>query len=281
VDDSIVIQAFSADEISKTWRIGETGDLNLPMIGRIQANGMTIKELESEIVDRLRKYVTDPQVTVSITEAHSRPVVVSGAVQNPGTYQVEAGSTLFDMLTRAGGLKDAGSTVRVTRDLTSAAIDAAGTTVDTTNQTATATFNLYTVMQGHGSQSEFAIRPYDRISVSPAKETKMVHIAGEVNRPGSVELVTEDQLSLIKLVALAGGLTRSASAGKAVLIRSEGGHANVVGRVNLKRIMSGASHDMTLTAGDIVIVPSSSVSTFLQATSVSAITAGIYVLGRF
>src|SRR3954453_11987074 len=114
-DDTVTITALNVEEISKAWRVGGSGDLNLPMIGRIQAGGKTVEQLEGEISTRLKQYVRDPQVTLFVSDFKSHPITISGAVEKPGTLQVERPTPLFAVLAQAGGVKDAGPTVTITR----------------------------------------------------------------------------------------------------------------------------------------------------------------------
>src|ERR1700739_4002365 len=80
-NDQISIRALDAEEISdKTYRVGSDGDLTVPMIGRLKAAGLTAGQLESEIASRLEKYIRHPKVAVTVTEFHSQPVSVIGAV---------------------------------------------------------------------------------------------------------------------------------------------------------------------------------------------------------
>jgi polysaccharide export outer membrane protein len=109
-----------------------------------------------------------------------------------------------------------------------------------------------------------------------------VHIAGEVVKPGAVELVSQNTVSLMKVVAVAGGLTRTASARKTLImhINSEGVQTSRA-FINLGKIMSGKAKDLELSPGDIVVVPSNTVMSYLQAASLSTLSTGIYILGRF
>src|SRR5579885_980060 len=114
-EDTVSITALNVEEISKAWRIGADGSLSLPMLGRIAASGMSVEELQSEIASRLRKFVRDPQVTVFVSDYRSHPVTVAGAVEKPGVIQVEGPTSLFAVLVQAGGPKEAGPTVTLTR----------------------------------------------------------------------------------------------------------------------------------------------------------------------
>ena len=90
--DQIVIRAANMPDVSeKPIRIDLNGNINMPMIGRIQAGGMTVGQLEEEIARRLKVYLEEPDVAVSITEYQSQPVSVFGEVANPGVHQLQGG----------------------------------------------------------------------------------------------------------------------------------------------------------------------------------------------
>src|SRR5436305_1588962 len=76
-DDTVTISALNVEEISKAWRVGVSGELNLPMVGRVKAAGLTVDQLEAEISSRLKQYVKDPQVTIYVSDFKSHPVTVS------------------------------------------------------------------------------------------------------------------------------------------------------------------------------------------------------------
>ena len=65
-------------------------------------------ELENDLAERFKQYVRNPVLTVAVAELRSRPVTVSGAVRNPGIYQIEGRVTLFQVLALAGGVDQAG-----------------------------------------------------------------------------------------------------------------------------------------------------------------------------
>src|SRR2546427_10059829 len=115
--DQISIRALDVEEISdKTYRVSGSGDLTLPMIGTLRAAGLTVGQLESDVAAALRKYIRNPKVAISVTEFHSQPVSVIGAVTTPGIVQLQGKKTLVEVISMAGGLKnDAGQSVTVTR----------------------------------------------------------------------------------------------------------------------------------------------------------------------
>jgi polysaccharide biosynthesis/export protein len=285
-EDSVTIVALNCEEISKTWRVSTSGDLNLPFAGTIAAAGMTPRQLEETVSERLKKILIDPQVTVYVAELRSQPVTVTGAVEKPGVYQLEGERTLFEVLLKAGGPKNPGNTVTIKRDSDRGPLGSPGSRQTQGNGYSSLELDLQEVMLGRGEKATLAILPRDVISVEPARPQRFVHISGEVTRPGAVELVSQDAVSLLKVLAVAGGLTPTANAGQALVmhINTEGIQtaSNVV---NLKPIMEGKVKDLELTAGDVVVIPSSRLKTILNSATNAGITGGIssalFVLARY
>jgi protein involved in polysaccharide export with SLBB domain len=144
---------------------------------------------------------------------------------------------------------------------------------------------LEEVLSGRGPAATLEVQTNDVINVSH-RQSRLVHIMGEVTRPGSVELVTTDTVSITKVVAAAGGFTRLASPGRAV-IRKIGsddkfGETSII---NISKILNGKAHDLELTEGDVVIIPSNQFMSHLQALSMTAVNAGVFsglqVLARY
>jgi protein involved in polysaccharide export with SLBB domain len=84
-DDQITIRALNAAELSdKPVQIGGDGYINLALVGRVKASGLTVSGLEQELTERLKSYLQEPQVTVLVTDYRSQPVSVVGSVNTPG-----------------------------------------------------------------------------------------------------------------------------------------------------------------------------------------------------
>src|SRR6266446_10911341 len=97
-NDALNIFVPAAEEMTKTWRVNSSGELNLPLIGTQRAAGKTVDEFERTLTAELKGFIRDPQVTVSIVDFRSQPVTIMGAVEKPGTIQLEGRKTLLDVL---------------------------------------------------------------------------------------------------------------------------------------------------------------------------------------
>lgn len=256
-EDAVTIHALNAPDMSdKPFRLDADGDLKLPMVGRIHAGGLTCEQLEAEIAKRLKVYLEEPEVTVSITEFRSQPVSVLGEVGAPGVHQLEGRKTLLEMLAVAGGLRpDSGATVKITRRLEYGRIPVPGAADDPTGQFSIAEINLRDVMDAKKPESNILIRPHDVLSIPRADK---VYVIGEVGHAGSLPLNEGQTLSVLEAVSSSGGILRTAAASHARILRPiPGSSKRTEVAVDVKRILAGQSDDVPLLAGDVLVVPGS------------------------
>lgn len=255
--DQIVIRAFDAEEISdKPTRISSSGYINLPLVGRVHAAGMTVEQLEAELTSRLQTYIQSPEVSVSVSEFRSQPVSVIGAVNAPGVHQLQGHKTLIEILSLAGGTRsDAGHTVKITRRLEWGRIPLPNAKDDPTGQFSVAEVNLKSVLDAKNPQDNILIQPEDVISVPRAE---MVYVVGDVPRAGGFVLNEQENVTVLQALSLAGGLGRAAAPTKAKLLRAAGKGANRTElAVNLKDILAGKKDDIPMQPEDILFIPNS------------------------
>jgi polysaccharide export outer membrane protein len=106
-EDKLTIRVFEVKDLSfNDEQVDASGQIMLPLVGKVKASGKTTEQLEDEIAQRLQKYLQSPQVTVSVTESASQKVTVEGNVKNPGVYQVKGHTTLMQAVAMAGGPDD-------------------------------------------------------------------------------------------------------------------------------------------------------------------------------
>jgi polysaccharide biosynthesis/export protein len=101
--DVLDIQVWKEPEVSKTIPVRPDGKVSLPLVNDIQASGLTAGALTSDLTERLKKFISDPQVTVMVTEINSQRFYVMGEVARGGTYPLVPGMTVLQGLSGAGG----------------------------------------------------------------------------------------------------------------------------------------------------------------------------------
>lgn len=253
-NDQVLVRAPQADEINeRPFRIDADGNINLPLLGRIRAGGMTVQELETDLVRRLREYIREPQVIITVTQFRSEPVFFVGAFKNPGIYPLAGRRTLVEMLTAIGGLQpNASRHIKVTRRAEYGTIPLPSAIDDPEKKISTVEISMGSLRENVNPAEDILLQPYDVISVERAE---MVYISGEVGRVGGIELGERDSISVAQALTQSGGFTRDANRNEVRVLRpieSTSRRAEI--DVNVKRILEGKDNDFPLLPNDLLYV---------------------------
>jgi polysaccharide export outer membrane protein len=273
-DDQLVIRVQDVEEVpDRPFRVDARGWINVPLIGRLQAAGMSVEELESNLSERFARYLRDPEVTVFIAEYRSQPVSVLGAVRNPGVHQIRGPKTLYETLSLAGGLsQDAGNVIRITRRRSAGPLPLRNVTADTSGDFSVGEISVRSVLEANNPQQNIGVLPDDVISVPKAE---LVYVIGAVRRSGGFVLNEKEQISVLQALALAEGLDRTAASGRARILRaSASGEKRQELPVNLKDVMGARASDVPLLPNDILFVPTSGPKSAIGRGVEAAITLG-------
>jgi polysaccharide biosynthesis/export protein len=103
-DDVLDVSVWKEQELTRTLQVRPDGKISMPLLGDVQAAGLTPGQLAQTVSERLKKYLTAPQVTVILTQINSQRVYVIGEVTRPGAYAVLPGMTILQAISSAGGL---------------------------------------------------------------------------------------------------------------------------------------------------------------------------------
>jgi polysaccharide biosynthesis/export protein len=104
--DVLAINVWKEPDVSRTVTVRSDGKISLPLVGELQANGLTPRQLEQEITKKLSNYISDPEVTVIVQESKSQRVNIMGQVAKPGSYFLTNSMTVLDAIAMAGGFRD-------------------------------------------------------------------------------------------------------------------------------------------------------------------------------
>ena len=261
--DLLHIDVFDVPELSRDVRVGDAGDFSFPLIpDRIAAAGLTPFDLESKLEKLLIEngLVSHPNVSVFVKEQNSAPVSVVGAVSHTMVYQVVGPTTLLEVLSAAGGITDdAGSVVLITRPAApeTAKIEAASTKDDSDSKQQIITIRLQDLLESGDSVYNIPVYGGDTVTVP---HTGIVYVLGfGIVQPGGYVLQSHgEQVTVLKAVALAHGLTGFARADDAVIMRTNpatGGKDQIP--VHLKQIENRKADDVPLKSNDVLYIPDS------------------------
>ena len=249
-NDLVGITVYDAPELTRTVRVGSDGTIRLPMLRQhIPAAGLYPAELETAITAALTdgNVLVDPIVTVSVVEYRSRPISVSGAVKKPVTFQATGSVTLLDALAQADGLADnAGAEILLSKN-SSAAGGKSAMLIQR--------IPVKGLMGAEDPALNLHLEGGEDIRVPEAGK---VFVLGRVKKAGAFFITDGSESSVMKALALSGGLDTFPSH-SAYIYRVEGGSG---GRneipVDLKKILDRKSPDVALMANDILYVPDAS-----------------------
>lgn len=300
-EDLLDVTVFEAPELNRSQRVSASGEISLPLLGAVQAAGLTPRELEFVLQELLRRtYMKDPHVGVFVREVESHPVAVFGAVKKPGVFQIRGAKTVVELLSMAEGLaEDAGDTVLVMRGAglrglpppTNEEIKpdasppgeplrqgAAGPA--TPAGPATIEIVLKQLLDSGDPTWNVLVYPGDVVKVARAG---LVYVVGEVKKPGGYLLKSNENISVLQAIALAEGLTRTSAKSQTRIIHTEEGTGKRTETpIDLGRILAGKAEDPILRPKDIVFVPNSGArsSLYRGAEAAVAIATGLIIFRR-
>jgi len=106
--DRLLVDVFGIEELkAREFETDGTGQLALPLAGRVEANNLTLAQLEGEVAAKLKQaHVRNPQVSINVMEITSRTVTVDGSVREPGPYPAVSDLTLMRLVARAKGVTE-------------------------------------------------------------------------------------------------------------------------------------------------------------------------------
>ena len=242
--DLLEIRVLEVPELNVERRVSEGGTLELPLLGAIPVAGLTAPEIRDRVEQMLRaKYVNRANVSIVVKEFTNKPVSVLGAVQKPGSLSISGRWTLIKAITAAGGLTPgAGGKILVLRRADNGLSDALE-------------IGTEELFQGTTQVGNIPILPGDVINIPPRK-TLTVFCLGQVKTPGALQFDSDDRLSLLSVIAKAGGLTDRASKTIRIKHRGEDGR-DVEKAVDFKRVVSGRDPDPPIEPNDVVVVKES------------------------
>ena len=111
--DVLDISVWKDPELTQTVPVRPDGKISMPLLNDIQAAGLTPDQLKVQITDGLKKFMTDPIVTVIVTQINSQRVYITGEVTHAGAFPLLPGTTILQALSSAGGFTQFANTKRI------------------------------------------------------------------------------------------------------------------------------------------------------------------------
>jgi len=232
--DVLKITVYDNPDLTTTVRVDGGGQIVMPLLGQVDVAGKTMAGIARYLTEKLADgYLKNPHVNVFINEFKSKKAIILGQVNKPGLYELRGTTTLLDLISTAGGLtKDAGGITTIKRKKSSSRKGEKIIVIDMRRL----------IEEGDTSLN---VQIYDGDSVYIAK-AGMFYVTGQVKKPNSYKY--ENNMTVIKAISMAGGLTDIAADGSIRVMRKINGHEQVLKNVKM---------DMAVKPNDVIVVPES------------------------
>jgi len=219
-------------------KVGSQGEVVLPYLGAVEIAGMTPPQaalfLEKELKDK--GILVDPQVSVTLVDSPTRVITVIGEVQKPSPVPAFGQLRLLDVISACGGFTPLAShTITIRRpgeaDPITVILGSDPKNTDATN---------IPLMAG------------DTVLVP---KVGSVFVIGQVKTPSAIPLSSNSPVTVMRAIAMAGGLNFGAALSKVVVIRKTPDDQHVEIQMDLKKVMHGKEKDIALASDDVLLVP--------------------------
>lgn len=220
--DLLNITVLGEADISHRYSVDSDGTFEFPWIGRVQASGLTLRQIQDVLVKRLSgSYLVNPQITVEVAEFRSQSIFITGEVRAPGAYPIKGGMTIVEALALAGPTQNASHEIIIVRPKDAGT--RSGPVLPGNPDSAEATrVNVRDLQTGKVSQN-ITLRDGDTIFVPKAE---VFFVTGHVRSPGS--FVYDSGINVLQAIALAGGVTERGSTRGIKILRTVNGKQQTV-----------------------------------------------------
>jgi len=237
-------------------KVDNDGYFFFPFAGRVKAAGRTSEQIRMDLQQKLAKYITNPQVGVSIAAYRSQRAYVTGQVLKPGVYAIDdTPLTVRDAIAKSGGLKSIGQD--------SADKEAAEYALLTTSANKKIVIDLDALFRKGDNRHNYVLRGGDALHVPDRDRTEKIFVMGEVNKPGTIRLNRFD-VTLSEALGESGGIKEETANPSGIFVVRKEKPADKVATVyqlNLRSVHSLLlAEQFNLRKRDIVYVTAAPIS---------------------
>ena len=256
---NLTIYAGGEKQHAVDLTVSSKGTINVPFLGGVKALGLTIPQLEDRIARPLAKdYFVDPEINIRVAEYHSLQYFISGAVKEPGLYEMTSQTTLMELIARAGGVvPERGNMAYILRGSTGEVVD--GKTInELLSRKEPIKVDLESLLDRGDMSANLALNPGDVVYLPLGKTLHLarskIYVGGEIEEPGLYDY--QPGITALNVCILAGGFAKFAAPNRTKIIRKENGEQKVI-EIDLDDVKEGKAPDMELKPGDRIHVPES------------------------
>ena len=242
--DLVRVDVFGRQDVSGKFVIGPDGMITLPLVGNVFLSELSREDAQAALDRRLREYFSHPHVTIGVEDYASNVVTVLGRVQSAGRQRFPHPPTLAEVLANAGALPIMDKQATLTRCAIMRGRDKL------------IWVDLKALLNGDLGYN-FRMKKGDIVFIPDSSETA-VYVLGAVPKPGSYRLTPS--MTVLDVLAQAGGLTPDAAPGKIGIYRASSRQTSIIDFSEL--IGANRKANYAMEDGDVLFVPNSGLAEF-------------------
>jgi polysaccharide export outer membrane protein len=229
------------------------GKVSFPLVGDLQAEGLTVSELNQSLTEGLEKYILSPKVSIIVQEFNSQRYTIFGEVVTPGIYPLTTDISITAALASAGGLNKGNfrATTVELADLSHAFIARDGKVLPV---------NFTRLIRQGDLRYDISLQSGDYIYI-PSGLSKEVYILGEVEN--AMLFAYREDMPMSRTLAQAEGFTPDADLKRIHIIRGSLYNPTVI-LINFEEVLKGNAREVALEPGDIIYVPPTGLTSFAR-----------------
>jgi polysaccharide export outer membrane protein len=264
--DLLEIKIFGVPDLSQEARVGTNGDISVNLVGPVNVAGSTTNEAQQKIASLMqeRGFLNNPQVTVLVKEYATQGISVLGEVAKPGIYPLLGQRRLFDVISAAGGTTQrAGRTITISHR------------ADPENPVVIE----MSTEPAKSAATNVEVLPGDTVLVSRAG---VVYVVGDVARPSGFTMDSNERMTVLQAIAMAGGTNGTAALDSSKILRRSAQGVQEI-PIPLSKLLSAKATDQPLQAEDVLFVPKSLGKSVARrsAEAILQVATGLAIYGRY
>jgi len=257
--DVVALTIFAGGEEQQQVDLTLSGQgmINVPFIGAVKAEGLTVPQLEEVITAPLAQdYFVDPEVNIRIKEYHSLHYYISGAIKEPGLYEMTSEASLMELIAKAGGvLPERGNVAYILRN-SSENMGEGEEMRDMISDRDPFKVDLKSLLDQGDMTHNILLKSGDVVYIPLEKALNLaesnVYVEGEVKKPGVYSY--QPGLTALNACIMAGGFDKFAAPNRTRIIRGARDGQEII-RIDLNSVKEGKISDIELEPGDRIHVP--------------------------
>jgi len=254
---TLTIYAGGQEQQVTHLTVSSQGMINVPFIGPVRAQGLTIPQLEKLVKEPLAaNFFVNPEINIVIKEYHSLQYYISGAVGSPGLYEMKSEATLMELIAKAGGVSSNRGNIAYILHQSTNHVESEKENHSLFSDKDPVKINL-TKLLDKGDMSQNIVLQSGDVVYIPLQSSldlaeSKIYVEGEVKSPGVYDY--QEGLTALNACIMAGGFSKFAAPNRTRIIR-QNGEEQIIIKINLNDVKKGKIPDAEIKSGDRIHIP--------------------------